>query len=90
MATLSAEVKKETILKFGKSQQDSGNSNVQVALLTHRIRQLTEHIKENPKDFHSRLGLTKMVSQRRRHLKYLEKNHLEGYRSLIKQLGLRH
>jgi len=90
MATLTGEDVKDIIGKFGKTQKDTGNTHVQVALLTHRIRQLTEHIKANPSDFHSRLGLTKMVSQRRKLLKYLEANHLEQYRKLIKDLGLRH
>lgn len=90
MATLSSEDVVSIVDKFGKDAKDTGKTHVQVALLTHRIRQLTEHIKANPSDFHSRLGLTKLVSQRRKLLKYLEKNHLDEYRKLIKELNLRH
>ena len=90
MPTITQEVTQEIIKKHGSSEKDTGNVNVQVALLTHKIRELTEHIKKNKKDFHSRLGLTKMVSKRRKLLNYLTKVDLEGYRALIKSLGLRH
>lgn len=90
MATMTPEVSAELISKFGKSENDTASPEVQVALLTHQIRELTEHIKKNKKDFHSRLGLTKMVSKRKKLLKYLSSVNLEGYRTLIKKLGLRH
>jgi len=90
MATITKETTQKIIKNFGKTERDTGNSNVQVALLTHKIRELTEHIKLNKKDFHSRLGLTKMVSKRRKLLKYLMKINLDGYRQLIKELKLRH
>ncbi|MFC1584740.1 30S ribosomal protein S15 [Fibrobacterota bacterium] len=90
MATITKDIKQKIIKNFGETEKDTGNFKVQTALLTHRIRELTEHIKANKKDFHSRLGLTKMVSKRRRILKYLAEKDLEGYRGLIKELGLRH
>jgi len=90
MATLTKEITEELTEKFGTSARDTGNTKVQVGLLTHRIRKLTEHTKINKKDFSSRLGLTKMVSQRRKLLKYLISKDLENYRGLIKELGLRH
>jgi len=86
---LSKEKKLEIVNKFGKSEKDTGNTKVQVALLTERIRQLTEHIKVHKKDNHTRLGLLKMVGQRRHLLSYLEKNEVDEYRNLIKVLGLR-
>ncbi|MBF0429785.1 MAG: 30S ribosomal protein S15 [Fibrobacteria bacterium] len=89
MATITKEITQKIVTDFGKEDKDTGNVRVQVALLTHKIRELTEHMKINKKDFHSRLGLTKMVSKRRRLLKYIEKTNLDGYRSLIKELGLR-
>ena len=90
MATLTKEITEDLTKKFGTSEKDTGNVKVQVALLTHRIRELTEHTKVNKKDISSRLGLTKMVSQRRKHLKYIISKDLEAYRALIKELGLRH
>jgi small subunit ribosomal protein S15 len=89
MTTLSAERKQEIIAEFGANPQDTGNTRVQVALLTQRINDLTEHLRANTKDHHSRRGLLMLVGQRRRLLNYLEKSDLEGYRALIKQLGLR-
>jgi small subunit ribosomal protein S15 len=89
MSTLSAERKQEIIVKFGESPQDTGNTRVQVALLTARINDLTEHLRSNKKDHHSRRGLLMLVGQRRRLLNYLQKSNLEGYRALIKELGLR-
>ncbi len=89
MSTLSAERKQEIITQYGESPQDTGNTRVQVALLTARINDLTEHLRSNKKDHHSRRGLLMLVGQRRRLLAYLEKSNLEGYRALIKQLGLR-
>lgn len=82
--------KKETIIaEYGRKPGDTGSPEVQIALLTERIRELTEHLKENPKDHHSRRGLLKMVGQRRRLLAYLQKKDLEGYRTLIARLGIR-
>ncbi len=89
MSTISAERKQEIVTKFGTNAQDTGNTRVQVALLTERINDLTEHLRANKKDHHSRRGLLMLVGQRRRLLKYLEKSNLEGYRALIKELGLR-
>ena len=83
------ERKAEIIKEFGKSEGDTGSPEVQVALLTERIRDLTEHLKVNQKDHHSRRGLLRMVGQRRNLLEYLKKNDIERYRSLIERLGLR-
>ena len=81
--------KAEIIEKFAQSKGDTGSPQVQVALLTARINELTEHFKVNPKDHHSRRGLLKMVGKRRGLLDYLKKNDLEGYRALIAKLGIR-
>ena len=89
MTTLSAERKQEIVGKFGANDKDTGNTRVQIALFTARINDLTEHLRENSKDHHSRRGLLMLVGQRRRMLNYLEKSDLEGYRALIKELGLR-
>jgi small subunit ribosomal protein S15 len=89
MTTLTADRKNEIITKFGESPQDTGNTRVQVALLTARINDLTEHLREHKKDHHSRRGLLTLVGQRRRLLNYLSRNDLEGYRALIAELGLR-
>jgi small subunit ribosomal protein S15 len=86
---LTAERKQELIAQFGSNAQDTGNSRVQIALLTERINQLTEHLRSNKKDHHSRRGLLMLVGQRRRLLNYLQKRDLEGYRALIRELGLR-
>lgn len=75
--------------KYGASDKDTGHSRVQIALLTERINQLTLHCKENKKDKASNRGLLKLVGQRRRLLKYYQRTDLEGYRDLIKDLGLR-
>ena len=83
------ERKLEIIKEYGKSEGDTGSPEVQVALLTERIRDLTEHLKVNKKDHHSRRGLLKMVGQRRGLLAYLKKNDIERYRALIEKLGLR-
>ncbi|MGP1455237.1 MAG: 30S ribosomal protein S15 [Treponema sp.] len=77
------------VTKFGTNEKDTGNTKVQVALLTDRIRQLTEHCKQNKKDKSSERGLLILVGQRRRLLKYYKRTNLEGYRALIKELGLR-
>ncbi len=89
MSTLTAERKQEIVTQFGKDASDTGSTRVQVALLTARINDLTEHLREHKKDHHSRRGLLMLVGQRRRLLNYFEKSDLEGYRALIKELGLR-
>ena len=89
MSTLTAERKAEIVTQFGANPQDTGNTRVQVALLTARINDLTEHLRDNKKDHHSRRGLLMLVGQRRRLLNYLQKSDLEGYRALIAELGLR-
>ena len=78
-----------TIAAFGANTKDTGNTKVQVALLTERIKQLTEHCKVFPKDKGASRGLIKMVGQRRRLLKYLKNNDINAYRALIAELGLR-
>jgi small subunit ribosomal protein S15 len=87
--TMTAERKREIATKFGSSEQDTGATKVQVALLTERINHLTEHLREQKKDHHSRRGLLMLVGRRRRFLDYLQRTDLEGYRALIKELGLR-
>jgi small subunit ribosomal protein S15 len=89
MSTLTADRKQEIVAKFGENGQDTGSTRVQVALLTARINDLTEHLREHKKDHASRRGLLMLVGQRRRLLNYLSKNDLEGYRALIAELGLR-
>ncbi|HEY7935266.1 MAG TPA: 30S ribosomal protein S15 [Solirubrobacteraceae bacterium] len=86
---LTTERKREIATKFGSSEQDTGNTRVQIALLTERINHLTEHLREQKKDHHSRRGLLMLVGRRRRFLDYLRRTDLEGYRALIKELGLR-
>ncbi len=81
--------KEEIIKEYATHEGDTGSPEVQVALLTARIKHLTEHLKVHKKDNHSRRGLFKMVGQRRSLLKYLEKTDIERYRSLIERLGLR-
>lgn len=87
--SLAKEVKLELVKDFGKNETDTGKTEVQIALLTTRIKELTEHFKVHKKDHNSRRGLLKLVGQRRRLLKYLKGKDLEGYRALIKKLGLR-
>jgi small subunit ribosomal protein S15 len=87
--TLTAGAKREIVQRFGKSEQDTGSTEVQIALLTARINHLTEHLREHKKDHHSRRGLLMLVGQRRRLLKYLQKTNLDRYRELIRELGLR-
>ncbi|HEX5307855.1 MAG TPA: 30S ribosomal protein S15 [Solirubrobacteraceae bacterium] len=87
--TITAERKRELAAQFGAGEQDTGSTKVQVALLTERINHLTEHLREQNKDHHSRRGLLMLVGRRRRFLDYLQRNDLEGYRALIKELGLR-
>jgi small subunit ribosomal protein S15 len=86
---LTQDQKTELIAKFGATEKDTGSTKVQVALLTQRITELTEHMKNHPHDHHSRRGLLKLVGRRRRLLTYMQKQDLEGYRALIKELGLR-
>ena len=86
---LTKEAKREVVGGYGRSDVDTGSAQVQIALLTRRIEQLTEHLRTHKKDHHSRRGLLKLVGQRRRLLNYLQKSDLEGYRKLIKELGLR-
>ena len=76
-------------MQTGENEHDTGSTRVQVALLTERINDLTQHLRTHRKDHHSRRGLLMLVGQRRRFLRYLEKNDLEGYRALIRELGLR-
>jgi small subunit ribosomal protein S15 len=86
---ISSATKRETIREYRASEEDTGSTEVQVALLTERINGLSEHFKTHSKDHHSRRGLLKLVSQRRRLLDYLRRNSPERYQSLIKRLGLR-
>jgi len=86
---LKKEQKSEIVKKYGKNEKDTGETAVQIALLTQRINELTEHFKTHKKDHHSRRGLLKLVGQRRRLLDYLTKKDIEKYRSLIKELGIR-
>jgi small subunit ribosomal protein S15 len=87
--TLTKEAKQEIVGKHGRSKDDTGSTQVQIALLTARVNELTEHLRTHPKDHHSRRGLLKLVGQRRRFLQYLQKRDLDGYRTLIEELGLR-
>jgi small subunit ribosomal protein S15 len=87
--SLTIEEKREIVAQFGKDENDTGSTQVQVALLTRRINQLTEHLREHKHDHHSRRGLLMLVGQRRRFLNYLQKKDLEGYRKLVRDLGLR-
>ncbi len=86
---ISKEKKAQIIAEYGRTPQDTGSPEVQIALLTARINELTAHLQSNPKDHHSRRGLLMMVGQRRGMLDYLKKNDIEGYRSLIVRLGIR-
>lgn len=87
--SLTVEKKREIVERFGKGENDTGSTEVQIALLTERINHLTEHLRAHTKDHHSRRGLLMLVGQRRRLLRYLQRRNLESYRSLIGQLGLR-
>jgi small subunit ribosomal protein S15 len=86
---LTKEKKAELIGRFGSSDADTGSASVQVALLTERINELTEHLRQHSKDHHSRRGLLMLVGKRRRLLRYLERHDIEQYRSLVGELGLR-
>lgn len=83
------EMKKEIVKKYGANENDTGRTEVQIALLTQRINDLTSHFQTHKKDFHSQLGLLKMVGKRRRLLRYLMKTDIERYRAVIEELGLR-
>ena len=87
--SITQEEKAELVKKYGRGENDTGSTEVQVAILTTRILNLTEHLKIHKKDFHSRRGLLIMVGQRRRLLDYLNANSNERYAGLIKSLGLR-
>lgn len=86
---LTPEVKKEIIDQFKLHENDTGSPEVQIALLSNRIKYLTEHFKVHKKDHHSRRGLLKLVGQRRRLLNYLKKGNAEKYKTVIKELGIR-
>ncbi|MBA2476503.1 MAG: 30S ribosomal protein S15 [Actinobacteria bacterium] len=87
--TLTKEAKLEIIGQYGRHETDTGSPQVQIAALTRRINELTQHLRQHPKDHYSRRGLLKLVGRRRRFLNYLTKHDIEGYRALIKELGLR-
>ncbi len=86
---LTQERKQELVSRFGAGDADTGRTEVQVALLTERINSLTEHLREHSKDHHSRRGLLMLVGRRRRFLNYLQRQDLERYRAVIRELGLR-
>jgi small subunit ribosomal protein S15 len=86
---ISKEQKAEIIKTIGGDEKKSGKTEVQIALMTEQINSLTDHFKTNPKDFHSRRGLLKIVGRRKRLLEYLKRKDLESYRELIAKLGLR-
>lgn len=86
---LSKEKKAEIVSKFAQGEKDTGSAEVQVAILTEEIKELTEHFKTHPHDYHSKRGLLKKVGQRRSMLNYLFKNDVTRYRKVIKELGLR-
>lgn len=86
---ITKEQKAELVEQYGKSETDTGSAEVQVAILTARIKELTEHMKSHKKDFHTRRGLLMLVGKRRRLLSYIKKNDIENYRNLIKSLGIR-
>jgi small subunit ribosomal protein S15 len=87
--TLTKDKKTELIDKYGRSGEDTGSAEVQIALLTERINELTGHLRNHSKDHHSRRGLLMLVGKRRRMLRYLERKDLERYRALVAELGLR-
>ena len=87
--TLTQDTKREIVTRWGSSPTDTGDTRVQIALLTARINDLTEHLRTHRKDHHSRRGLLMLVGKRRRLLNYLQRHDLEGYRELIRELGLR-
>ncbi len=86
---ISKEKKQAIMEEYARTPGDTGSPEVQVAVLTARIQELTEHLKDNPKDYHSRRGMLKMIGKRRNLLAYLKEIDIERYRSLIERLGLR-
>jgi small subunit ribosomal protein S15 len=86
---LNKEQKNELVCTYGKNENDSGSTEVQIALLTARITYLTEHFKQQPKDFHSRRGLLRLVGRRRSFLNYLKAENVERYQEVIQKLGIR-
>ena len=86
---LTKEAKEKLVKKFGKNTNDTGSCEVQIAILTEEIKELTEHLKEHKHDYHSRRGLLKKVGKRRSLLNYLAKNDVNRYREIVKALGLR-
>jgi small subunit ribosomal protein S15 len=86
---LTLEKKRELVERFGSGAEDTGRAEVQIALLTERINQLTDHLRTHRKDHHSRRGLLMLVGRRRRLLNYLQRDDLERYRALVRELGLR-
>ena len=86
---LAKELKQEIITTYATHEGDTGSPEVQIAILSKRISDLTNHLKSNPKDFHSRRGMQKMVGNRRNLLKYLQNNDIERYRAIVEKLGLR-
>jgi small subunit ribosomal protein S15 len=86
---LTKDNKQDVIKEFGRTDSDTGSAEVQIALLTRRIEDLTGHFKTNPKDHNSRRGLLKMVGQRRKLLNYLKRNDIEKYREILEKLSLR-
>ena len=86
---ISIEEKKKYIKKFGKDSNDTGSSEVQIAILTHRIRELTEHVKVHKKDHHTRRGLVMLVAKRKQMLKYLRRVNSTSYLNVIKELSIR-
>ena len=86
---IAKEKKQAIIAEYGRTANDTGSPEVQIAILSARIQELTDHLKENPKDHHSRRGMLKMIGQRRGLLSYLKETDIERYRSLIERLGLR-
>ncbi|MGL5719200.1 MAG: 30S ribosomal protein S15 [Alphaproteobacteria bacterium] len=87
--SITVEEKAQILKEFGRTSQDTGSPEVQIALLSKRIQNLSGHMADHKKDFHSRRGLLQMVSQRRSLLDYYKKGNLEGYQNLIQKLGLR-
>ena len=86
---ISKEEKQEIVKKFGNNDLDTGSPEVQISILTHRIRELTDHVKVHKKDNHTRRGLVQLVSKRKRLLKYLVRKNVDSYVNLIKELGIR-
>jgi small subunit ribosomal protein S15 len=86
---LTKEKKQAIVKKYGKNETDSGDIGVQIAILTQQINELTEHVKKQTKDVHSRMGLLKQVEKRKKLLNYLKNNDIEKYRTIIKELNIR-